>query len=187
MMKTEEQYFQEGRTIQAYMNEMSKLKEESFYVYENFQLPNDGLIEQLKGSSIHFLTITEDWCGDAMMINPVIRKIAEEADIDSRVTLRDQDTALIDRHLTNGGRAIPIVLILDAKGELIGKWGPRAPEVQKLVDQLRAPLPPKDDPTFQEKNKEVITILTEKYQHDESLWLYVYQSFMNELLSLLRK
>ncbi len=65
--------------------------------------------------------------------------------------------------------------------------GPRAPEVQKLVDQLRAPLPPKDDPTFQEKNKEVITILTEKYQHDESLWLYVYQSFMNEVLSLLRK
>ncbi|WP_286171576.1 hypothetical protein [Gracilibacillus phocaeensis] len=43
-MKAEAEYFQEGSTIQTYMDEMSKLKEESFHVYENFQLPNDGLV-----------------------------------------------------------------------------------------------------------------------------------------------
>ncbi|MGN8644542.1 thioredoxin family protein [Gracilibacillus sp. HCP3S3_G5_1] len=186
-MKTEEQYFQEGRTIQIYMDEMSKLKDESFHVYDNFILPNDGLQEKLKGSDIHFLTITEDWCGDAMMINPIIRKIAEAGNIEARVALRDQDTDLIDRHLTNGGRAIPIVLMLDGQGQLIGKWGPRAAEVQKMVDSGRASLPSKDDPTFEQKQKEFIKTLTLRYTEDKTIWLYVYESFKKTLLSLLDK
>ena len=78
-MKTEQEYFEEGQTIQEYMDNMSKLKEESFQVYENFKLPDDGFAEQLKDFPVHFLIITEDWCGDAMMINPVIRKLAEPA------------------------------------------------------------------------------------------------------------
>ncbi|MDX8045845.1 thioredoxin family protein [Gracilibacillus sp. S3-1-1] len=183
-MKSEQQYFEEGRTIQTYMDEMSQLKDESFQVYHNFELPNDGLMEQITDADIHFLTITEDWCGDAMMINPVIRKIAEAANIESRVTLRDQDTDLIDRHLTNGGRAIPMVLILNGEGQLIGKWGPRAPEVQAIVDEGRAALPAKDAPDFTEKQKEFYTILTAKYSSDETLWNYVYESFKATLLSL---
>ncbi|GAA3325280.1 hypothetical protein GCM10020331_056510 [Ectobacillus funiculus] len=95
------------------MNEMSSLKEESLAVYEQFQLPTDEFVEKkLKQHRLHFLTITEDWCGDAMMINPIIRKLAEAANIEMRVALRDADTDLIDRHLTNGGRAIPIIFVI---------------------------------------------------------------------------
>lgn len=39
LMKTEQQYFEEGKSIQTYMNDMSTLKEESLAVYEQFQLP----------------------------------------------------------------------------------------------------------------------------------------------------
>jgi thiol-disulfide isomerase/thioredoxin len=186
-MKTEEQFFQEGKSIQAYMDEMSTLKEESFTVYEKFRLPSDGLVEKLQHQSLHFLTITEDWCGDAMMINPVIRKLAEAADLDVRVALRDADTSLIDRHLTNGGRAIPMILILSEQGELLGKWGPRAPEVQQIVDELRAALPPKEDPTFAEKQKELIATLRDRYVADETLWTYVYESIKATLLNVLEK
>lgn len=186
-MKTEEQFFQEGKSIQTYMDEMKMLKEESFTVYEKFRLPEDGLAEKLQQHSLHFLTITEDWCGDAMMINPVIRKLAEAADIDFRVALRDEDTSLIDRHLTNGGRAIPMILILDEKGELLGKWGPRAPEVQQIVDELRGALPPKEDSAFADKQKEVIATLKERYVSEEILWTYVYDSFKNTLLNILKK
>ncbi|WP_404348037.1 thioredoxin family protein [Sutcliffiella horikoshii] len=186
-MKTEQQFYKEGKSIQTYMDEMSTLKEESFTVYENFRLPADGLAEKLQQQSLHLLTITEDWCGDAMMINPVIRKLAEAAGIDFRVALRDADTSLIDRHLTNGGRAIPMILILDGKGELLGKWGPRAPEVQQIVDELRGALPPKDDPTFPEKQKEIIATLRERYVSEEILWTYVYDSFKNTLMSILEK
>ncbi|WP_442853673.1 thioredoxin family protein [Bacillus sp. CHD6a] len=166
---------------------MSVLKEESFKVYEKFQLPEDGLVEKLQQHSLHILTITEDWCGDAMMINPVIRKIGEAAGIDIRVALRDVDTSLIDRHLTNGGRAIPMILILSEKGELLGKWGPRAPEVQKIVDELRGALPPKEDPTFAEKQKEVIATLRERYISEEILWTYVYESFKHTMMNILEK
>ncbi len=185
-MKTEQQYFEDGKTIQEYMDGMSKLKEESFGVYEKFQLPNDGFIQELKKHPIHFLTITEDWCGDAMMINPVIRKVAEAANIEMRVTLRDADTDLIDRHLTNGGRAIPIILILNEEGQLIGKWGPRAPEVQKIVDDYRASLPSKDDPSFEEKQKEMYKTLQHRYATEEKLWNYVYESFKDTLTNLLK-
>lgn len=184
-MKSEQQYFEEGKSIQAYMDEMSTLKEESFAVYEQFQLPEDGLVATLKQHSLHFLTITEDWCGDAMMINPVIRKLAEAANIEMRVTLRDADTDLIDRHLTNGGRAIPMILILNEQGELVGKWGPRAPEVQQMVDELRATLPAKEDPTFAEKQKELFGKLRKSYVEDKILWSYVYESFKGKVLEVI--
>ncbi|MFC4402228.1 thioredoxin family protein [Gracilibacillus xinjiangensis] len=185
-MKTEKQYFAEGRSIQTYMDEMSTLKQESMKVYQEFQLPNDDFIDLLKQQSLRFLIITEDWCGDAMMINPVIRKVAEAADIETRVTLRDTDTDLIDRHLTNGGRAIPIVLILNEEGEWIGKWGPRAPEVQEIVNELRSELPSKEDPAFEEKQKEMIATLQERYVNEPKLWSYVYESFKNTLSQLIK-
>ncbi len=185
IMKTEQQYFEEGKSIQSYMDDMRTLKQESLSVYENFQLPNDGFTDELKKHSVHFLTITEDWCGDAMMINPVIRKVAESANIEMRVTLRDADTDLIDRHLTNGGRAIPIVLILNDAGELIGKWGPRAPEVQQIVDDYRAALPAKEDETFATKQKEMYRTLQHRYATEKELWQFVYNSFRQTVLEIL--
>ena len=184
-MKTEQQYFEEGKSIQTYMDEMSTLKEESFAVYEQFQLPADGFAEKLKESQLHFLTITEDWCGDAMMINPVIRKLAEAADIQMRVALRDADTDLIDRHLTNGGRAIPMILIFNDQGHLLGKWGPRAPKAQQIVDDVRASMPPKEDPSFAEKQKEAFGSLRKRYAEDSVLWADVYDSFKETVLAVL--
>ncbi|MEH7362238.1 thioredoxin family protein [Priestia aryabhattai] len=185
-MKTDQQYFEEGKSIQTYMNDMSTLKEESLAVYEQFQLPKDGLADKLKAHKLHFLAITEDWCGDAMMINPIIRKVAEAAGIDVRVALRDADTELIDRHLTNGGRAIPIILIFNNEGNLLGKWGPRAPEVQQIVDELRAELPSKEDPSFEEKQKEVFSALRTRYKEEPALWSYVYNSFKETVLAVVK-
>jgi thiol-disulfide isomerase/thioredoxin len=179
LVKTEQQYFEEGQSIQEYMDGMSVLKEESNQIYQQFQLPKDPFIEELKQASLHFLIITEDWCGDAMMINPVIRKITEAANKEVRVALRDADTDLIDRHLTNGGRAIPIVLLLNDKGELVGKWGPRAEEVQQIVDAYREALPDKEDPTFTEAQKEMFHTLQTRYKSESQLWQYVYESFKN--------
>lgn len=183
-MKTEQQYFEEGKTIQDYMNDMSKLKEESFHVFDQFVLPDDGFADELKEKNLHFLIITEDWCGDAMMINPVIRKVTEKAGLETRVALRDADTDLIDRHLTNGGRAIPIVLILNENGELIGKWGPRAPEVQKMVDEMRASWPDKEDPDFESVQKASFQKLQKEYANNSTLWQYVYDSFKEKLQTI---
>ena len=54
-----------------------------------------------------------------------------------RLVLRDKNLPLIDAHLTNGGRAIPVLLILDANGELISKWGPRPDVLQHLLNEWK--------------------------------------------------
>lgn len=120
-MKTEQQYFEEGKPLALYMEEMSTLKDNSYRVYNGFTLPEDeAFIEALKAKKPNILVITEDWCGDAMINNAILRKIAEAADLDVRAVLRDENLDLIDRYLTNGGRAIPIYIFLSEEGEVLG-------------------------------------------------------------------
>lgn len=176
-MKTEQQYFEESISMQEYMDQMTtNLKEPSFEVYNNFNVEeNDEFIQLLKEKQPHILTITEDWCGDAMLNNAVIRKIAEAANLDIRCAYRDADTDLIDRYLTNGGRAIPIYLFLNKEGKIIGKWGPRAPELQQLVNDSRAQLPEKDDSAFEDAQKQMYTSLQEKFVNDPQCAKWVFE------------
>jgi hypothetical protein len=88
----------------------------------------------------HLLVITEGWCGDAAQLIPVFYKMTELAPdrFDLRLVLRDAHLPLIDAHLTNGGRAIPILLVLDEEGELITKWGPRPEILQGFLPKWKA-------------------------------------------------
>jgi hypothetical protein len=94
--------------------------------------------EVLKGikGKYRFLVITEGWCGDAAQIVPIINHIASAAPnhFELKLTLRDKNLPLIDAHLTNGGRAIPVLLVLDEQGNLaLPKWGPRPAVLQNLM------------------------------------------------------
>lgn len=73
------------------------------------------------------MVISEGWCGDAAQIVPVFKKIetASPDNFELKFVLRDQNLGLIDQFLTNGGRAIPVLLILDAAGKVVRHWGPR--------------------------------------------------------------
>lgn len=186
-MKTEQQYFEESISMQEYMEKMTtNLKEPGFEVYKNFNVnPEDEVFQLLKEKKPHILAITEDWCGDAMLNNAVIRKIAEEANLDIRCALRDADTDLIDRYLTNGGRAIPIYLFLSQEGEVIGKWGPRAPELQQMVTDMRAQLPDKEDPQFDEKQKEMYTFIQKRFVDDPQCAKWVYEDMKSVITKVL--
>lgn len=87
-----------------------------------------------------WLVITEHWCGDASQIVPVLAKLAESApeNIDLKLVYRDQNLELIDAHLTNNGRAIPKLVILNANQELMAEWGPRPQQAQALVKELKS-------------------------------------------------
>lgn len=92
-------------------------------------------LNSLKGS-YRLLVITEGWCGDAAQIVPVINKMvaAVPDKLELKLTLRDKNLPLIDAHLTNGGRAIPVLLVLDEEGNLLlPKWGPRPAVLQSLI------------------------------------------------------
>lgn len=87
-----------------------------------------------------WLVITESWCGDAAHVLPAINKMAELNDnIDVKVVLRDENLDLIDAFLTNGGRAIPkVIMIDDATGEVLNTFGPRPSEATNLVNRFKA-------------------------------------------------
>lgn len=82
----------------------------------------------------HLLVLVEDWCGDAVNTVPSIAALAEAAgNLDLRVVGRDGNPDLMDAHLTNGTRSIPVVILLDSEFEEIGWWGPRPAELQTWV------------------------------------------------------
>lgn len=91
----------------------------------------------------HLLVISEGWCGDAAQLVPVFNKLTELAPdhFDLRLVLRDTNLPLIDAHLTNGGRAIPVLLVLDEQGELLAKWGPRPAILQELLQEWKKEIP----------------------------------------------
>jgi Thioredoxin len=87
-----------------------------------------------------WLSITEGWCGDAAQNLPAIQKIADESpNIEMKYLLRDENLDLMDKYLTNGGRAIPIVICLDANTyEELGKWGSRPKAAQDYFLEMKS-------------------------------------------------
>jgi hypothetical protein len=84
------------------------------------------------------LVLTEDWCGDAARSVPVIAKaLADAPQVEARYLSLDEQPDAIARHLTHGGRAIPIAIVLDEHGRELGAWGPRPAPLQALFRERR--------------------------------------------------
>lgn len=178
-------WFQKGLTAEEYINSMTKNKEEMLTIFEGFTLKDEdrNRLESLRPKELRAIVLTEDWCGDALLNNPILLRVAEAAGIDVRFVLRDQNLELMDQYLTNGtSRAIPIFIFIDQEGNEIGVWGPRAPELQALVEKRRAALPDKDAADFQEKQMEMYTHLVASYRKDGSIWKTVAKSLIATLL-----
>jgi ADP-heptose:LPS heptosyltransferase len=89
---------------------------------------------------VTWLIITESWCGDAAHVIPVLNKLADlNPNITFRLVERDKNLDLIDMFLTNGGRAIAKLIMLDDEtGEVLNTFGPRPSEATALVNAYKA-------------------------------------------------
>ena len=129
-------------------------------------------IENFNGN-VTWLVLTESWCGDAAHITPVINKVASLNDrINYRLVLRDENEALMNEFLTNGGRSIPKLIAIDNKSEkVIGTFGPRPSAATKMVN------------AFKEKHGS----LTAEFKEDLQRWYNKDkgQSTIEDLLQLL--
>jgi thiol-disulfide isomerase/thioredoxin len=96
-------------------------------------------IARFKGK-VTWLVITESWCGDAAHVIPVINKVAElHPTIDLKLVLRDEHDALMQQFLTNGGKSIPKLIMIDtASGEVLNTFGPRPTGAAMLVEDYKA-------------------------------------------------
>jgi hypothetical protein len=105
-------------------------------IYARAEISADDIAAvEATGRQWHLLVIAEDWCGDAVNTVPVIARLAEQAsNVDMRVIARDRHLDVMDQHLSpTGGRAIPVVIILDESFEEVGWWGSRPAELQSWV------------------------------------------------------
>ncbi len=82
----------------------------------------------------HLLVMVEDWCGDAVNSLPLLARLVEQVpNVDLRVVGRDDNAELMDTHLTNGARSIPVVMVLDEDYAERAWWGPRPSALQRWV------------------------------------------------------
>jgi hypothetical protein len=82
-----------------------------------------------------WIVLAEAWCGDVAQNLPVIAKMASLTDsISLYILLRDENLDLMDSFLTNGGRAIPKLIWVDAVTlNIQWDWGPRPAPAQNLL------------------------------------------------------
>ena len=130
---------------------------------------DDEFIELLKEKKPNILVITEDWCGDAMMNNPVLRRIAEAADLDVRAAYRDADTDLIDRHLTNGGSRFLFTYCLDEDGEVEAKWGPRAAQFKNMFWNCAKTYQQRIHQSIKKNNRNLLSELLQNIHQSQNL------------------
>lgn len=98
----------------------------------------EDTIDKLQKLENHFiwLVISEGWCGDAAQILPIINKMALASDkkVDLRIVLRDENDELMSQYLTNGGRAIPKVIVICKEAGIVrADWGPRPKGATRLM------------------------------------------------------
>lgn len=112
-------------------------------IYRLMRVPEWAFQAVPPGTRRRLLVIAEDWCGDASSTIPAVARFADAVPgMELRVLRRDEHPELMDRYLTDGARAIPIVIVLDEAWRELGHWGPRPAALQAFVMENR-PLIPK--------------------------------------------
>jgi hypothetical protein len=97
-----------------------------------------GLLENIS-KKYTWLIIAEGWCGDAAQLLPIMHKMAEVSEnIDLKIVLRDENEDLMNLFLTNGGKAIPKLIILDENNNVVADFGPRPEPARKLIADYKA-------------------------------------------------
>lgn len=135
----------------------------------------DDVQEQISqlDSRVTWLVLAEGWCGDAAQILPIIYKMAELSEkIDLKIVLRDENESLMNDFLTNGGMAIPKLIILDEENNVIGDFGPRPEPARKLIADYKTVNGVVDEPIKVELQK--------WYLHDKGV------STQNEIMQLMK-
>jgi hypothetical protein len=121
--------------------EYTKLNLHRMHRWEKTFAPNEALMRKVSTiqQQMHWIVITEGWCGDAAQQLPVIEKLASlNPLITTHYVLRDDNPELMDLFLSNGLRSIPAWICVDEQWNLMWKWGPRPGIAEQLLRELKS-------------------------------------------------
>ena len=87
-----------------------------------------------------WLILSEGWCGDAAQILPIMNKMAQKSNkVDLKIAFRDENPELMNLFLTNGGKSIPKLIIIEKETlKVVADWGPRPSQAIKLIVDYKA-------------------------------------------------
>ncbi|MGB0404161.1 MAG: thioredoxin family protein [Salibacteraceae bacterium] len=132
-----EQFVEAGKTSGPNQSEAlsqhTKMNFQRLKKWEKITRISEGTNKSLtaKKSNTTWLMIGEAWCGDVGQNIVPINEMAKLAGAELKFVYRDENLDLMDHFLTNGGRSIPKVIIVDDDSmEVIAEWGPRPQEIQ---------------------------------------------------------
>jgi len=131
-----------GETQTEALSNYSMLNDKRMKRLDKTTKLTDEAVAEIKSynGDVTWLVLTESWCGDAAQTMPVIHKVAElNENITLKVVLRDDNEALMNEFLTNGGKSIPKLIAIDnTSGNVIGDWGPRPTKATQMVNDYKA-------------------------------------------------
>jgi len=129
----------------------------------------DSLKVKLGGApATIWVVLTEGWCADAAYNLPIFNAIEKALPHKVRLCIFPSDSypEMLTANLTDGGRSIPKVIILNEELKELGSWGPRPAGLQTLMKEWK-----KEGLGL----KEIISKVHDWYKTDAS------QSLLNEL------
>ncbi|MBD0384229.1 thioredoxin family protein [Paenibacillus sedimenti] len=148
-----------GITPQQFIDGMTKNQDTFIHWYNRFTW--DGKEEKAFFDSLgtredlHCMILCTDWCPDVIWNVPVLFRVMEHGQIPMEVLLMEQHLETMDLFLTDGGRAQPVAVFMNAQGDVIGKWGARPQYIQAVMNEFRKHNPNRESPDYQDKVSKV--------------------------------
>lgn len=137
----------EGKTWDGFVRYATKNLDGFKGLYEKVKIPHD--IEEAATNfrgRVRVIVIGADWCGDVVANLPAMAKLAAlNPNIDLRIVDRDRHPELMDHFLTNGGKAIPKVIVCNSNMTNHETWGPRPAECQQIMTEGKASETPMEE------------------------------------------
>lgn len=157
----------QGITPEAFIEGMTKNQAAFQEWYHRFEWSGDEdreFFESLQfRDDLRCFILMADWCGDVVRNVPVVFRAMEAAGIPTEVLIMEQFLEVMDQYLTMGGRSIPVVLMTDTGGHVLGQWGPRPSDVQAHMIRFKQDNPVREAPDYPANLNETYQKMKESY------------------------
>ncbi|MGN7455256.1 thioredoxin family protein [Paenibacillus pasadenensis] len=145
----------QGISPRQFRDGMTKNKDAFDDWYDKFEWPSEDdreFFEQLNNrDDLRVLILMAEWCGDVVRNIPVVFRALENSGVPVEVLVMEEHLDTMDEFLTMGGRSVPVVIVADTGGHVLGTWGPRPEHVQEAMRAFKRDNPDREAPDYQEK------------------------------------
>ncbi|WP_338554891.1 thioredoxin family protein [Paenibacillus sp. KS-LC4] len=155
MSKSVAEKLNKGISPQQFIDGMEKNKEAFQDWYNQFAWTDESDREYFESlnnrDDLRVLILMAEWCGDVIRNIPVVFRALENSGVPTEVLIMEEHLDTMEQFLTMGGRAVPIVIIADTGGHVLGQWGPRPKHVQEAMTAFKLENPDREAADYQEK------------------------------------